>query len=233
MHELTRRTFLDAIGVDTYVSRGQLPGAAATRRLLVSRTGDASSAAVAQKLKQTPAMPKIDSVVKSAVATASVTRKQDGPTSPDVAVKTAASTSIASFSIAAISVGGWLWLEHLPHKVVLRDQIHLIRAMVRALGLEAGEPTVSQFDWPIHNNAQLDLTEEAACAALGGFVYSKVDRGRCKGLVVLGTDTLKKLNVSQLDIKHCVTTVNTAAMLATPELKKQAWIELQQIVVLS
>jgi hypothetical protein len=233
MHELTRRTFLDAMGVDSYVSRSQLPGAAPTRRLLVSRTRDIPGAAAVQKLKQPPAMPKIDSLIKNTVATASATRKQEAPASPQVVTNNAVSTSIAPFSVAAISVGGWLWLENLPQQVVSRDQVHLVRAMVRALGLEEGELAVSQFDWPIHNNAQLDLTEEAACAALGGFVYSKLEKGRCNGLVVLGADTLKKLNISQLDIKHCVTTLSTAAMFATPELKKQAWIELQQIVSLS
>lgn len=233
MHELTRRTFLDAMGVDSYVSRSQLPGAAPTRRLLVSRTRDVPGAAVVKNLKQPPAMPKIDSVVKSAVATASATRKQEAPASPDMAASPTAPTSTSPFSIAAVSVGGWLWLEELPQQVVSRDQVHLMRAMARALGLGEGELAVSQFDWPIHNNAQLDLTEEAACAALGGFVYSKVEKGPCKGVVVLGADTLKKLNMSQLGIKHCVTTLSTAAMLATPELKKQAWIELQQIVGLN
>ena len=233
MHELTRRTFLDAIGVDSYVSRSQLPGAALTRRLLVSRAGDVPGAPVTPELKAPPQMPKMDTIIKSAAAASNSQRKQVEPASPDVATNTKASTSITPFSIAAVSVGGWLWLEDLPQRVVSRDQVHLVRAMVRALGFEEGELAVSQFDWPIHNNAQLDLTEEAACAALGGFVYNKMEKQRCKGLVVLGAATAKKLNVSQLDITHCVTTLSTAAMLAKPELKKQAWIELQQIVGLS
>lgn len=229
MHELTRRTFLDAMGVDSYVSRTQLPGAAPTRRLLVSRTRDVPSAPVVEKRKASAsAIPKIDSHVKAAPVTP-VTPVT--PASPDVVAS--ATASVPPFSIAAVSIGGWLWLEELPQRVVSRDQVHLMRAMVRALGLEEGELTVSQFDWPIHNNAQLDLTEEAACAALGGFVYNKIEKGHSKGLVILGATTAKKLNVSQLGIKRCVTTLSTAAMLTTPELKKQTWIELQQVVGLS
>ncbi len=205
-----------------------------TRRLLVSRTRNAPVAPVAEKLKQPPPpVPKIDRLVEAAPANSNTTRKEMNPASPGVVASAAASPSISPFSIAAVSLGGWLWLEELPQRVVSRDQVHLMRAMVRALGLEEGELAVSQFDWPIHNNAQLDLTEEAARAALGGFVYSKVERGHCKGLVVLGAATLKKLDISQLGIKHCVTTLSTAAMLSTPALKKQAWIELQQIVGLS
>ncbi|MFT5710043.1 MAG: hypothetical protein ACI8QT_000731 [Halioglobus sp.] len=223
MHELTRRTFLDAMGVDCYVSRSQLAGAAPTRRLLVSRAREVPNAPVAEKLKQQPAaMPKTEHAARAAA-----------PAAPHVATSANASASISPFSFAAVSLGGWLWLEELPHRVISRDQVHLMRAMVRALGLEEGEVAVSQFDWPIHNNAQLDLTQEAAYAALGGFVYSKVEKQRCKGLVVLGAVTLKKLDISQLGIKHCVTTLSTAAMLATPALKKQVWIELQQIVGLS
>jgi hypothetical protein len=233
MHELTRRTFLDAMGVDSYVSRSQLPGAAVTRRLLVSRAQVASGAAVAAQLKAPPSMPKMDNIIKSAAALSNSQRKQAEPASSDAATNTTAPISIAPFSVAAISVGGWLWLEELPQQVLSRDQVHLVRAMVRALGFEEGELIVNQFDWPIHNNAQLDLTEEAACAALGGFVYSKVEKQRCKGLVVLGAATAKKINVSQLGIKHCVTTLATAAMLVKPELKKQAWVELQQIAGLS
>ena len=35
MNELKRRAYLDALGIDTYVSRGQLGGAAPTRRLAI------------------------------------------------------------------------------------------------------------------------------------------------------------------------------------------------------
>ena len=35
MNELRRMAYLDALGVDSYVSRVQLPGAAATRRLAI------------------------------------------------------------------------------------------------------------------------------------------------------------------------------------------------------
>jgi hypothetical protein len=189
---------------------------------------------MAQNLKTPPvAMPKINPVARAAAANPSTTGKGVDSASSGVVTRAAASPSIAPFSIAAVSLGGWLWLEELPHQVVSRDQVHLIRAMVKALGLEEGDLAVHQFDWPIHNNAQLDLTQDAAYAALGGFVYSKVEKERCKGLMVLGAATLEKLDISQLGIKHCLTMLSTAAMLATPALKKQAWIELQQIVGLS
>ena len=35
MDELTRSRYLQALGTDTYISRGQLPGAAVTRRLAI------------------------------------------------------------------------------------------------------------------------------------------------------------------------------------------------------
>ena len=35
MNELRRMAYLDALGIDSYVSRTQLPGAAVTRRLAI------------------------------------------------------------------------------------------------------------------------------------------------------------------------------------------------------
>ena len=36
MNELRRMAYLDALGIDSYVSRSQLPGAALTRRLAIA-----------------------------------------------------------------------------------------------------------------------------------------------------------------------------------------------------
>jgi hypothetical protein len=139
----------------------------------------------------------------------------------------APAVGVPSFSIVAVTAGGCLWLEELSQPTVSRDQLQLIRAMAKALALEESELDVSQFDWPIHNNSQLDLGAEAAIAALGGFVQRKADR--CRGLIFLGSACRQKLNMTQLELGQCVSTVSTADMLRDPLLKKQAWLDLQAI----
>ena len=144
---------------------------------------------------------------------------------PKVAEKT-----LEPFSVTAIVGGHWLWLEELPHGVLARDQVHLIQAMARALGVADAKCQPSQFDWPIHHNAQLDLGVEAARAGLAGFVQRKMEQFDCRGLIVLGRACQDRLAIQQLRVPRCVSTVSTAEMLIDPQLKKQAWGDLVPLI---
>lgn len=230
MHELRRRSYLESMGIDSYISRTQLPGAAPTRRLAINRRSQVPSAL-------SDSQPDSTIVGVSATKTAfreaaeTVRAQLDDVRTPSV-LRPAASVSAAAvppFSIVAVVVGDWLWLEELSQPAVSRNQVHLIRSMSKALALEVGELDVSQFDWPIHRNAQLDLGEDAARAGLGGFVQGKTDRRKCRGVIFLGSGCQQKLDISQLELGQCVSTVSTAEMLRDPQLKKQAWRDLLPI----
>ncbi len=214
MHELTRRAYLSSLGIDAYISRSQLPGAAPTRRLRVVRQDRIPARTQLDLSRPTPALP--SDAVKPAKH---VTEHR----------ATVQSTSVPAFSIAAVAAGGWLWIEEIPQVGLLQDQCQLIRAMVRALGLNDGNFDLGQFDWPIHNNAQLDLGEEAARAGLGGFLQRKAGQTECRGLILLGSACQQRLDQKQLDIGQCVCTVSTRQMLRDGQLKKQAWLDLLPI----
>jgi len=231
MHELTRRSYLESMGIVSYISRGQLPGAAPTRRLVVSRRSPASPtpAAVPADMPATHAESSTAAAFREAADTV---KTQLGAVKTQVATPAAVQSSIVAapgFSIVAVIVGGYLWLEELAGSAVFREQIHLIRAMAKALGMAEGEVDVSQFDWPIHSNAQLDLGEDAARAGLAGFVRGKIDRGRCRGIIILGSPCRQKLDIAQLEPGQCVSTLSTGEMLREPQLKKQAWRDLLSI----
>jgi hypothetical protein len=161
--------------------------------------------------------------VKDKLGTA---RVSSSDTTPEPA-SSAATLAVPAFSLVAITAGGCLWVEELTNSGVSKNQVHLIRAIAKALALPDGEVDVSQFDWPIHNNSQLDLGAEAAGAALGGFVQRKLDR--CRGLVFLGSASQQRLEVVQLELGLCVRTISTLEMLQQPLLKKQAWQDLQPL----
>jgi len=229
MHELRRRAYLDTLGIESYVSRVQLSGAAPSQRLMVVRR---------PPLAETPV--KIKPLAKGAAPLIAVELGAAGGEKPQIKSTTAnpaqeisgkkQAESIPAFAIAAIACGGWLWVEELSQPEISRDQVHLIKAMVRALGLSDSKLDVSRFDWPIHRNAQLDLGEEAARASLGGFVQRKAAQEKCLGMVVLGEACKKRLDSQQFGASRCISTISGAQMLVTPSLKKQAWQDLQAIV---
>lgn len=220
--EVRRMAYLEAMGVDCYVSRGQLPGAAATARLALLQPAPATdSAAAAQtpvvgKSAGTPVapeLPHIDTAPRPAPA-------RPAPSPAPVTV------DIPAFSMAAIAAGGLLWLEELEQSALATDQVQLVQAMAHALGLPRAKAEVGQFNWPIHNNTQFDLGEEAARAGLLGFIRRRTEQLQCRGLVLLGEACARRLGELELGELRCWRTLSSAAMIAEPGLKRQAWRDL-------
>lgn len=221
MNELGRQAYLRAMGVDTYVSRGQLPGAAVTRRLAVVRSRSVAAAPPASAPAHTPpaavTMPRIDSPVPT-VRTAQ-------PPAP-----AREESRLPRFTLVAVACGDWLWLEELEEPPFAPAQMQLLQAMVEALTGARGSPVpleLAQFDWPIHTNRQLDLGPEAARSGVAGFVQRKLEQYESRGLVLLGQACEARVPLPQLRCPHVVCTVSTAGMLRDPLLKKQAWRDLR------
>ncbi|MEP1469918.1 MAG: hypothetical protein ABJK20_10885 [Halieaceae bacterium] len=214
--ELKRLAYLQAMGVDSYVSRQSLPAAAVSRRLMV----------VAKAPLAAPEKP-LESVASGFV---DIDLGRDSrPAAKPAAVVAQAKPAAAppeAFSIAAIIVGGWLWLEELPGAVLASEQVQLITAISRALGLPQAQPAVAQFDWPIHTNQQFDLGPEAAASSLQGFVQRQLTDFNIAAVVLLGDECQTRLSAQQLNAAQLLTTVSTRNMLEQCGLKRQAWRDL-------
>jgi len=226
MNELRRMAYLDALGVDAYVSRRQLPGAAETRRLAVARPAPAGAPRPGSPPAQITPLPE----VVTALDTRPTTREQTAqtPTTPE------SGAPVPRFSLSAIVAGDWLWLEELGDMPLTMAQVQLVDAMARALHrartgtAPAGKPDTAQFDWPIHTNRQLALDEEAARAAVAGFVRRRLEQFRCTGLVLLGQTCRGRVPAAELDVP-VVHTASSADILARPGLKPQVWCDLQPL----
>ncbi|MBP6724516.1 MAG: hypothetical protein KA137_06735, partial [Halioglobus sp.] len=194
MNEIRRSVYLRAMGVDSYVSRRPLPGAAETRRLALLRAVPAPEAPAAA------APPAAAGPMRRPAAPVEIPRLDIGKPAPApaaAAVRPAPGEPAPRFSLAAIRCGGWLWLEELDSPLS-PQQSQLVQAMAEALGMVYGNdtsgpggrvpavPEASQFDWPMHSNQQLDQGEEAARAGLAAFIQRKLELADCKGLVLLG-----------------------------------------------
>jgi hypothetical protein len=214
--ELKRLAYLQAMGVDSYVSRQALPAAAASRRLVV--LAKAPLAAPEKPLESVaPGLVDIDLGRDSRPA---------AKPAPVVAEVKPTAAPPEAFSIAAIIVGGWLWLEELPGAVLASEQVQLITAISRALALPQAQPAVAQFDWPIHTNQQFDLGPDAAASGLQGFVQRQLTDFNITAVVLLGDECQTRLSAQQLNAERLLTTVSTRNMLEQCGLKAQAWRDL-------
>lgn len=247
MNELRRMAYLDALEIDCYVSRAQLPGAAPTRRLAI----------VPALTGTTVAKGAVDSpeVSESAVIRVSP-MEREGITLPDLhpAERSASvalppdrspdSQPLLRFRLSMITAGDWLWLEELGDMPLATAQVQLVKSMAQALILhrrkssgvtestadaKAGSAELEQFEWPLHNNRQLDQSEDAARASVAAFVSRRLEEGECRGVVLLGQACGKRIPLSQMNLL-AVSTASSAEILASPALKRQVWQDLQPLL---
>jgi len=237
MNELRRLAYLDALGIDSYVSRRVLPGAAPTQRLVVVPRAPATPAT--QSLPEARVSASVDVraqlQAENAEASKPVRRAATQASMPKSTTVAPVVSVQTPFSLAAIVVSDCLWVEALQEGLLASDQVQLIAAMGRALTLvnphrakAPNEPRVAQFDWPMHNNQQLDNSAEAARASASAFLGRKIQEYQCRGLVLLGKRCEQWLDTGIIDGRglSVVRTNSTQEMLVNSLQKAQVWRDL-------
>lgn len=244
MSELRRLAYLEALGIDGYVSRAQLPGAAATRRLAVVKP--AANALQKQAITADAAQQEAGAhgLLDSLRSSAPKPDKEPLPESKPMGSggRNATGVDVPRLSLSVIAAGQWLWLEMLGDMPLMSEQVWLVESMAIALtvaksdGAAAGpairsatKANVMQFDWPIHNNPQIDEGPEAARASLGGFLERQQHQLGAKGLVLMGDAASEWVAVNSVSIP-CVAISTTREMLGSPALKRPAWQALQVLL---
>lgn len=220
--EMARRQALSAMGIDVYVSRYDLPGAAPAvrQRLAQAEAAEVVSSdiparvAIANTASTTPAM-RVNSVKTSERASAP---SQTSGVSP------AKSTEAVTFSMLLASAGPFLWLEQLADGLLRQDQLALINAMARALSSDVSVRQ-QQFDWPMRGNTALSGDVESAKQALQGLIQRMAREVDAKRVVVMGACPFLPDRIAQ----SAVVIPATIAMLQNPALKREAWQALKPL----
>jgi len=240
MHELTRLAYLDAMGIDSYVSRTQLPAAAPTRKLRVVRRSaqavEPPAAAIAPSLEpqqHAQPMPAGNSGAAALRASLGDVSKAPAPTMATVQAETpapagAARAAIPVFSVAAVQVGGCYWLDEIPPGRSLgQDYTQLLQAICFALGWSTGAAVLEQFNWPMSRGGQLDQGVDSARGGFAGFLTGRLERIAPQRVILLGELDSTWFDPQLLSGYQVTSTVSAWKMLRQPELKHRAWLDLQ------
>ena len=220
--EMARRQALEAMGIDVYVSRYDMPGAApAVRQRLVQ----ADAAEVVSS--DIPARAAIANTVSTAPAPRaewSINTERTPTPSESGGVLPAKSTETVTFSMLLASAGPFLWVEQLADGLLRQDQLALINAMARALSADVSVRQ-QQFDWPMRGNAALSGDAESAKQALQGLIQRMAREVDAKRVVVMGACPFLPDRIAQ----SAVVIPATMAMLQNPVLKREAWQALKPL----
>ncbi|MFN2330016.1 MAG: hypothetical protein ABR612_13960 [Chromatocurvus sp.] len=246
-HVMAHQRTLQAMGLTLYVARFPLPGAAASPDFAESPASPGARGEPLAQDGQSASGESDNAPVKYSAGQQSVAHEPP-PVPGAQALGSAASLDVepviepaplrktttmdvspalASFTLAAVALGGCLWIEELPDGVLGRDQVQLMRAICHALGWPVEPLTINQFTWPMHGNPQFDQGADAAMAALSAFVGRQMGASQCSRLILLGSSARDRLGEAASGTS-VLCTQSTRDMLANPLLKRDAWRDLRQ-----
>ena len=220
--EMARRQALAAMGIEVYVSRYDMPGAApAVRQRLVQ--ADAAEV-VSSDIPARAAIASTASTAPAPRAEWSTNTERTSAPSQSSGVSPAKSTEAVAFSMLLASAGPFLWVEQLADGLLRQDQLALINAMARALSADVSVRQ-QQFDWPMRGNTALSGDAESAKQALQGLIQRMAREVDAKRVVVMGACPFLPDRIAQ----SAVVIPATIAMLQNPALKREAWQALKPL----
>jgi hypothetical protein len=212
--EMARRQALKAMGIVSYVSRYDLPGAAPAQR---------------QSLSPPPAPPVTqlpDASRSKGPSTVSSQRVQSHAAPESSVVKPAGDA--VQFSMLIVSAGQFLWLEQLPDGLIRQDQLALVNSMACAVSGAGFEMTQQQFDWPLRGNSALGSDAESAKQALQGLIQRMAREVDARRVVAMGDCQFLPDRIAQ----SAVSIPSTMAMLVDATHKQAAWQSLKPLKAL-
>lgn len=230
VNEIQRLSYLDAMGIESYISRSNLVGAAPTRRLAIAAR---VTAAVSQDSGQVPVVdvrarlgPPDEPPAASAKTTTKAIANAIANAVPEAPAQqsSAATDNVPVFSLVATLAGGRLWLEEIPRgREPGPDYQQLLLAICSAQGWSVAPPQVDVFNWPMNSSAQLDHGVDAARQGVRGFLQGRLDRHQPQGVILLGPLDLSWFEPGLLALESVLELPAAWHMLRQPGLKRQAW----------
>lgn len=220
--EMARRQALEAMGIDVYVSRYDMPGAASSVRQRVSPIGSSATMPTASSVSVQQGM-EASSAPAPRESSATASKRASG-TASGVSMSSARTSETVKFSMLLASAGPFLWVEQLSDGLVRQDQLALINAMARALSSDVSVRQ-QQFDWPMRGNSTLSGDAESAKQALHGLIQRMAREVDAKRVVVMGACPYLPDRIAQ----SAVVIPSTIAMLQNAGLKREAWQALKPL----
>jgi hypothetical protein len=254
MDAFTRQQYLQALGIQHWVPRYQLPGAPHSAQcelpdgaFIVGRQDAKTESAVGHpsNLQSSGAVEKPVSGSRIDIDFGAHTGSP-GQVSPKKPVSVSSAVGIR-FNLALVSSGNGLLLA-----LELPDGANEITVPIRqfaqellfALGFLRDQPCKADlFSWPMIATQQVDQSETAAREALQASLHNYENQAPLQTVIALGELPAhylleEKLSLEQLRLQEHAIKGSSAVLVAThgiqdlfnsPELKKQVWADLSRI----
>ena len=245
MLEPWRSHYLQAMGVEVYLPRRELPAAAPSPQWewdeSAYQTSDEENQPIALSQSiadMAPTQRRNSNAPELASVETGAANRQKIP-SPTPAKTTAAPTLQIKLQIA-LSESGVLIIDDLPALPRQRQETQRLWGnLLFALRSKSSILQLEQFDWPLPNlrNKQIELNETAARETLAGFLNKKIQSGNVQTIILLGENAQRWINPTQLQQLvdapplRWLSSISTQVVFADPRRKQQWWLDLRQLAL--
>ena len=245
MLEPWRSRYLHAIGVEIYLPRHALPGAAPSSILEWDASVDDPllpiSASPANTLVQSSAVENCRTT-KNHIAPlisvdASTPRKASMDDEPSRSASSATTPVAKIHLLIAIASPGILVVDELPaQQKTHTDTLRLLNNLLFAVGCREAALQSEPFEWPLPNlrNRQIDRDEKAGRETLTGFLNKKIHDAAIHTVFLLGDAAQFWVSQPQRDslqgnqLLSWKSSVSAQAVLRDASLKRQWWQDLRR-----
>lgn len=219
--EMARRSGLQAMGIPSLVSVGDVPGAKPSVRKLI---------------------PNQEPIAERPVASAEVARRdiprspisETIPATPETGTEIKAQpvekkSESVQFSMLLVAAGPFLWVEQLADGLIRQDQVALVAAMARAVSGSSVSVNHQQFDWPQAGSPAMNGDSDSAVQALQGLIQRLARDHEAKRVIAMGPCDYLPARIGEAGVRI----PSTLAMLENPQLKATAWEALKPLRTLT
>lgn len=230
MNEVQRLAYLRALGVESFCSRRDLPGALPSKRVRVVRRRRLEAQILAPSAPQARLSAKSPGGGLRAPAPSARLEAPGEPAATDLPARAGGLDEMPIFTLAVATAGGCLWLDSLPPgRRPGPEYAQLLDAISRSLELPDGEVDVAQFDFPMSGALRLGKDLDAARDALQGYLVRRLEQLSPRVVVLLGDLDQPWFNRECLGDCRVINTVSAWRMLREPRLKPVAWADLKRL----
>lgn len=256
MNELQRQAYMQAMGVDCYMPRLQLPGAAVSQ-LCQLPVVDEKPSSTATELETDNAASPLPSD-NNTTGNGSAAAMQALLGEPQVAINTAkvkavdveaevslASTPLAKqniphFSLSIVRGNNILLIDDgLQGHINPAEYLQLLQNMLFALGAGSQQLAIDAFVWPMVKNSHVDQSETAARQTLDAFLAKQVQQLQARFIILMGDTPASYIGEQRLPegtlieqpqlSVQVIRTLSASQMLLDPTVKAVVWAQLQPL----
>ena len=246
MNELQRQAYLEAMGIDSYFPRVQLPGALASpvcdmSEAAVSETPQQAAIAAANSEEQHTTIPPSPPPVKSAegpraaqavlgnVVDDIAKHRPPTPAKPKRSEAVESASDIPHFALTiAKSQSGILIIDDgIQPDQDYTEYLRLLQNILFAVGAGKQALQLDPFVWPMMKTAQFDQSAEAARQTLSVYINKLIEDLSVRYVLVMGEQAQSYITAN--DQVSCIHTLSGLRLLSEPALKRQVWQDLQPL----